>query len=192
VNRWNIPGWLENEVKERDRECVYCCVQFGSATGPRRWIVTWEHIINDATIVNRDNIVRCCFACNSSKGTKTLSDWLKSEYCRKRGITLKARRKRKKLTRFYHATTMEAAVSILREGFRDATGNYLTDTEWTGVWLSDRPLDENEGANGHTLLAVQIDATLVEPYEWEEEDKTYREFLVPADVLNAHAHVRRA
>jgi 5-methylcytosine-specific restriction endonuclease McrA len=84
VNSWNIPNWLETEVKGRDRECVYCRVQFAFATGPRRCIATWEHIVNDATIINRDNIVRCCVACNSSKGTKTLSDWLKSEYCRKR------------------------------------------------------------------------------------------------------------
>lgn len=87
VNIWNIPDWLEREVKERDRECVYCRVQFASATGPRRSIATWEHIVNDARMVNRDNIAWCCFACNSSKGTKALSDWLKSAYCKKRGIT---------------------------------------------------------------------------------------------------------
>jgi len=86
VNSWKIPDWLEKEVKERDRECVYCRVQFASDTGSRRFIATWEHIINDATIVNRQNIVRCCVACNSSKGTKTLCEWLKSEYCTKRGI----------------------------------------------------------------------------------------------------------
>jgi hypothetical protein len=87
VNSWNISDWLEKEVQERDRACVYCRVQFASATGPRRCTATWEHIINDAKIITRDNIARCCFGCNSSKGTKTLADWLKSEYCKKRGIT---------------------------------------------------------------------------------------------------------
>ena len=38
-------------------------------------------------MINRENIVRCCFSCNSSKGTKKLSDWLESDYCKKRGIT---------------------------------------------------------------------------------------------------------
>jgi hypothetical protein len=43
--------------------------------------------VNDARIINRDNIARCCFSCNASKGTKKLSDWLESDYCKKRGIT---------------------------------------------------------------------------------------------------------
>jgi hypothetical protein len=55
-------------------------------SGPRKTVATWEHIINDASIVTRDNIARCCFACNSSKGTKKLSDWMQSSYCKKRGI----------------------------------------------------------------------------------------------------------
>ena len=50
-------------------------------------MATWEHIVNDARIINRGNITRCCFSCNSSKGTKKLSDWLESDYCKKRGIT---------------------------------------------------------------------------------------------------------
>jgi hypothetical protein len=50
-------------------------------------MATWEHIVNDARMISRENIARCCVACNSSKGTKRLSDWLESEYCRKRGIT---------------------------------------------------------------------------------------------------------
>jgi hypothetical protein len=50
-------------------------------------MATWEHIVNDARIVNRENIARCCSACNSSKGIKKLSDWLESAYCGRRGIT---------------------------------------------------------------------------------------------------------
>jgi hypothetical protein len=70
MNRWGIPAWLEEEVKNRDKACIYCGIQ----------------IINDATIVTRENIARCCSACNSSKGTKKLSNWMKSNYCKKRGI----------------------------------------------------------------------------------------------------------
>ena len=54
--------------------------------GGRKAVATWEHIINDASIVTRENIARCCAACNSSKGTRNLSDWIQSSYCRKRGI----------------------------------------------------------------------------------------------------------
>ena len=89
MNRWGIPAWLEKEVKDRDKTCIYCGVQMIEQmhpSGPRKAVATWEHIINDASIVTRENIARCCFACNSSKGTKKLSDWMKSNYCKKRGI----------------------------------------------------------------------------------------------------------
>ena len=89
MNRWGIPAWLDEEVRERDKACVYCGVQMIENIPPhgsRKTVATWEHIINDATIVTRENIARCCAACNSSKGTKDLSDWMKSNYCKKHGI----------------------------------------------------------------------------------------------------------
>jgi hypothetical protein len=49
-------------------------------------MATWEHIVNDARIITRQNIALCCFSCNSSKGTKKLALWLDSDYCKKRGI----------------------------------------------------------------------------------------------------------
>lgn len=90
MNRWGIPAWLEKEVRERDEACVYCGVQMIEkmpSRGSRRTVATWEHIINDATVVTRENIARCCAACNSSKGTKELSDWMRSSYCTKNGIS---------------------------------------------------------------------------------------------------------
>lgn len=89
MNRWNIPEWLEKEIKARDKFCIYCGVEMFdkmSSGGSRKSVATWEHIINDANIINRENIARCCFSCNSSKGTKNLSDWLESSYCKKKGI----------------------------------------------------------------------------------------------------------
>ena len=90
MNRWGIPDWLEEEVKERDKACVYCGTQMTEQMprrGPRKSVATWEHIINDASIVTRENIARCCVACNSSKGTKKLADWLQSSYCSKPNIS---------------------------------------------------------------------------------------------------------
>lgn len=90
MNRWGIPAWLEKEVRERDKACVYCGVKMiekKSQKGSRRTVATWEHIINDATIVTRENIARCCAACNSSKGTKDIINWLQSNYCKTYGIT---------------------------------------------------------------------------------------------------------
>ena len=89
MNNWGIPEWLEREVKERDRTCIYCGIQMIERMlrrGPRKNVATWEHIINDENIVSRENIARCCAACNSSKGTRNLSDWIRSSYCKEHGI----------------------------------------------------------------------------------------------------------
>ena len=85
MNRWNIPAWLEQEVLRRDLSCIYCGVVFGSGPGKGSQ-PSWEHIINDAQIVTRENIALCCRSCNSSKGAKALSIWLDSKYCQQRGI----------------------------------------------------------------------------------------------------------
>jgi 5-methylcytosine-specific restriction endonuclease McrA len=87
MNRWNIPDWLELEVIERDRSCVYCGVVFTGREASRRHHPSWEHITNDARIITRENIARCCIGCNASKGKKTLVAWLTSDYCAARGIT---------------------------------------------------------------------------------------------------------
>ena len=87
MNRWNIPNWLEQEVVARDRNCIYCGVEFVSSRTERRSRPSWEHIVNDALIVNRENIALCCISCNASKGAKSLAAWLESTYCRRRSIT---------------------------------------------------------------------------------------------------------
>jgi hypothetical protein len=90
LNRWRIPESLEREVRQRDAACIYCGVMMlerPGADGSRKAVATWEHIVNDASIVTIENIARCCASCNSSKGTKRLSVWIPSTYCTRRGIT---------------------------------------------------------------------------------------------------------
>ena len=89
MNNWNIPDWLENEIKNRDKHCVYCGIKLLEKipdNGSRKVVATWEHIINDAKIINRNNIARCCFSCNASKGAKKLTEWILSNYCKKKNI----------------------------------------------------------------------------------------------------------
>jgi hypothetical protein len=90
MNRWRIPAWLEQEIIERDKTCVYCGSDFAVGFVARRSRPSWEHIINDATIISRENIARCCIGCNASKGTKSLASWLGSRYCKERGINLES------------------------------------------------------------------------------------------------------
>jgi len=68
MNKWNIPQWLEDEVRQRDKKCVYCGVEFSKES--RKTTPSWEHIINDASIITRENIALCCISCNASKGAK--------------------------------------------------------------------------------------------------------------------------
>jgi hypothetical protein len=83
----------------------------------------------------------------------------------------------------YHNTF--AASAILRDGFRDGEGSYLTDQPHQGVWLSDRPLDINEGAVGDVLLCIEIPEQAIAPWEWVGEPSMgYREFLAPAELVN--------
>lgn len=92
----------------------------------------------------------------------------------------------------YHRTDPQAAENILQQGFRDSVGNYMTKNTYSGVWLSNVPLDENEGAGGDILLEVNTDMTESETtqYEWIEEGKGYREFLVPAAEINSRMKIR--
>ena len=92
----------------------------------------------------------------------------------------------------FHRTSEEAARAIVESGFRDNTGTYLTGEEFTGVWLSNRPLDANEGAWGHSLLRVTIDLPESEltSYEWTNEgNESYREWFIPASLINLRAKV---
>jgi hypothetical protein len=65
------------------------------------------------------------------------------------------------------------------------TPGHVRGSVHTGVWVSAEPLDENEGACGDVLLAiVGLCEEDVAPFEWIEEGKGDREFLVPAALLN--------
>jgi hypothetical protein len=89
----------------------------------------------------------------------------------------------------YHTT--DAADEILAGGFADATGSYLlVGMELTGVWLADKPLGGNEGANGDQVLRVAFPDRLdLSDFEVIEDGKPYREWCVPAALINTHATV---
>ena len=93
--------------------------------------------------------------------------------------------------KMYHRTTAASAKRILSEGFKDGTDRYMTDREFSGVWLSVEPLDSNEGAQGDTLLCVDLDCTErdLSDFEWIEDGKTKREWLIPADLVNRRSRV---
>lgn len=85
--RWRISRDLALAVIARDTQCIYCRRDFAVWPGLRAALASWEHIVNDSALVNEANIALCCVGCNSSKGRKSLEDWLKSKYCVERKIT---------------------------------------------------------------------------------------------------------
>lgn len=90
MNRWNIPAELEAKVRARDTRCIYCRVSFQQASERRGQRPSWEHIVNDASLVTTANIALCCISCNASKGAKNLRAWLGSKYCQRWGISAKS------------------------------------------------------------------------------------------------------
>jgi hypothetical protein len=86
----------------------------------------------------------------------------------------------------YHRTTAEDARSIIKGGFRNCTGYFLNNRVWTGVWLSSIPVDSEHDAEGDALLMVklEIDERELARWEWAGEGRTYREWLIPANLID--------
>jgi hypothetical protein len=92
----------------------------------------------------------------------------------------------------YHITSAANAQNILINGFRDGRGRYMTDREWSGVWLSDFPMVADAPPEADRVLQVELNLSEKELAEWEwiEDGKGYREWLIPSAVLNANGRVR--
>jgi hypothetical protein len=84
--------------------------------------------------------------------------------------------------RLYHRTSDKASLEIVRTGFRDWDARGIP-----GVYLSNYPVDCNEGAKGPVLFEVNLRLNrrqLFEKYELIEIGKPYREFIIPSAILN--------
>jgi len=88
----------------------------------------------------------------------------------------------------FHVTSRENAEAIRRDGFRDAPGFYTTENEFRGVWFFDRPSDANDDPRDDTVLAVDLplSAADLDAYEWKQEGKSHREWLIPAAFVNKY------
>jgi len=95
----------------------------------------------------------------------------------------------RKVTIYFHRTSQRAADRILVEGFRDATDRSKPGLELTGVFVSDIPLGFAEGAEGDALLSIGHEADFTR-FELVDNGKAYREWCVPAAILN-HGWIRQ-
>ena len=99
--------------------------------------------------------------------------------------------------RLYYNTTVTSAEVILREGFRDEENRHpSTDRRFRGVWLIDNPGAIDANAVRNTWLVVDIPSMIIRHYEFPAgvsidepqaaQPTGYREFMVPADVVNQY------
>lgn len=87
--------------------------------------------------------------------------------------------------RLYHRTP--AGDEILVGGFRDSAGTYGFQQPSSGVWLADTTLTIHEGATGNDVLVVEMPEDVMAAYERTAIESPYREFQIPAVLLNRYA-----
>lgn len=98
----------------------------------------------------------------------------------------------------YHRTSIAEAREIAKRGFTDEKwafrlrGEGEEPTKMTGVWLSDRPLTEEEGPDGDAVLEVTVgvDEGTLQRFELDSVFWDARVWVVPAQLLNPHVSVR--
>ena len=98
----------------------------------------------------------------------------------------------------YHRTTIGNARAIVQNGFEnqkwrfeheDASGEVK---KALGVWLSDRPLEGEDGPPGDAILEVVMDASeeSLELFQLEGVVWEAQLWIVPAEIVNARSTVR--
>jgi hypothetical protein len=94
--------------------------------------------------------------------------------------------------RLYHVTDRASADRILEQGFQDSEVIHDDRELQIGVWLADRCLAGEDdvgprlGPVPDTAVSIDLPDDAVEPYERPDDDKPYREFCVPARIVNDH------
>lgn len=88
-NKYGIPEKDEQEIRARDKNCVYChkaMKEYASTKGTPGDKATIEHLSNDGPSDQKYNAAICCGSCNSSRSNKELLVWFKAPYCIERNI----------------------------------------------------------------------------------------------------------
>jgi hypothetical protein len=92
----------------------------------------------------------------------------------------------------FHRTYRDVAEVILRNGFRDGGGQYMTDREYRGVWLSDVPWEGIAADDNDALLRVTLDCEEddLAPFEWANDPPIgCREWLFPSAFIKRRGRI---
>lgn len=101
--------------------------------------------------------------------------------------------------KLYHITSDENAILIAKNGFKDNSGSYGVVSSKAGqskvsvgVFLSDRIFEQRRRHDSDCVFVLDIPEKEIEPYEWKEEIKNYREWCIPAKIINKYFINRKA
>ena len=89
----------------------------------------------------------------------------------------------------FHISNTADAETILKDGFHDVMGFHHAGQEWTGVWVSSEPLAWSERQylnSANTVFTIEIPEESIAEFEWVEEGKMIREWLIPAKLINSY------
>lgn len=98
----------------------------------------------------------------------------------------------------FHRTLVSLAREIVKDGFADEKWGFGDDEDSgraltaVGVWLTDRPVDPDDGPPGAAVLEVVLDAPEDELAGFEIHGvlPEARLFVVPAAYVNPRANIR--
>lgn len=95
--------------------------------------------------------------------------------------------------KFYHITTNKNAKLIVKNGFKDGVGSYgVVDSKTgqskisKGVFLSNEVFLQRIKDEDDCVFVINIPVGEIKQYEWIEEIKSYREWCVPAKIINKY------
>ena len=90
--------------------------------------------------------------------------------------------------KLFHPT--RHAAEILRDGFGEETGTYLTPMDYSGAWLFDRPPDDHTcDVDPDVIMELEIFEDVVGAFE-RLVGRPNREFLMPARIVNQYGPPR--
>jgi hypothetical protein len=95
ANKFGIPQEVEDRLRRKFKVCAYCrreMREYAGVKGCPSDKATIEHLNWKGPFywsggLKEEDLVLCCGACNSSRGTKLLAVWFTSLYCREKGIS---------------------------------------------------------------------------------------------------------
>ena len=95
--------------------------------------------------------------------------------------------------KLYHITTNKNAKLIVKNGFKDGIGSYGVIDSKTGkskiskgVFLSNKVFEQRRKDDNDCVFIINIPSEEIKQYEWVEGLTDYREWCIPAKIVNKY------